>query len=168
MIQTRNLRSSYKDYKQGVSNPVDINTYLKIAQGFILYIMRKLFEGHDIQLGPGDSLGTLGVRGRKIATFTDKNGEIKGAAPSWSKTKKLWDENPEAKANRQLVYCTNEHTNGLTFKIVWFKKDMRLHNKSYYTIIFSRKNKRTLSKLIKEGKEYYSSNPYKRWQRQPQ
>lgn len=154
MIPTRNLRDSYKYYKTEDQNPVTIKLYLEIVLGFIKFIMKRIFEGCDVKLGPGDSLGTIGVRGKKFNPVTKESGEIRGIAPSWPQTKKLWDSNPEAKEKRELVYCFNEHSNGITYRFVWYKRDMRIHNKTYYRIAFSRANKRALSNFVKEGREY--------------
>lgn len=154
MIEVRNIRSSYKYYKSAVEQPVDIKLYIQIVLGFISYMVRKVFEGNDVKLSTGDSLGTIAIRGDKVKPKIDENGNVKGVAISWGRTNKLWSENPEAKAKKQLVYCLNEHSNGIKYKFVWIKQDMRLHNKTYYSLSLSRKNRRTLSKLINEGKEY--------------
>ena len=155
-LEIVNLRQSYyHGYRKNNPSPkVNSVIYLEIVAGFIKYIMSKVLRGHDVKLSTGNSLGTIGVRGRKVKPFLNENGEIKGIAPSWSKTKKLWDENPEAKEKKELVYCFNEHSNGYKYNLIWFRKDMKLHNKSYYYLSFSRANKRALWKLINQGQEY--------------
>ena len=54
--------------------------------------------------------------------------------PNWAKTKELWEKNPEAKAKKQLVYCTNDHTNGIRYKIIWSKRRVLVENKTLYSL----------------------------------
>ena len=63
MIRTTNLRDSYKYYARNVESPIDIRRYLYIATGFIAFKIKKMFEGYDVQLSGGKSLGTIGVGG---------------------------------------------------------------------------------------------------------
>lgn len=159
MIEVKNLRQSYKFYKElsytGETTKLELNVYLEIIYGFIKFIMRKVFEGHDVKLGPGDSLGAIGLRGKRQKFYIDKEtGHVRGLAVDWKKTKDLWAESPEAKADKTLIYCTNEHTGGLRYSIVWWTKEMRLHNKIFYYLKFSRNNRRRAASHIKEGAEY--------------
>lgn len=151
-MRTVNLRDSYKSYREGHRNPVAIKIYIEIALGFIKFLMSKVIEGKDVKL-PCE-LGIIGVRGKKQKPRLSDEGEIVGLPPDWVGTKQLWDTDPEAKKRRQLLYLFNEHTGGFRYKIVWFKKGFKFKNKSVYSIKFSRMNKRTISNLIKAGKEY--------------
>lgn len=151
MIEKLNLRSSYKYYKRSTENPVEINLYLKIVIGFILFIVDKMFKGYDVQLSNNESLGAIGIRGRKVIPVIDKNGEIKGVAPSWGKTNKLWNIDPVAKANKVIVYCFNEHTSGYKYKLIWYKFGMKLANHNLYSFNFNRCIKRRLSNLLNNG-----------------
>lgn len=158
-METKNLRDSYKYYKTyGEHNKVDIKTYLLIVTGFIKYIMFKVFEGYDVNLSTNNSLGMLGVRGTKVIPRLSDKGNIIGLAPDWVKTNELWNRNPEAKQKKELIFCMNEHTNGVRYRISWIKKGIKLSNNSLYSLIFTKGpsgNKRRLNKLIKEeGKEY--------------
>lgn len=150
MIKTENLRSSYKFYKDNNPNPVDVKIYLKIVLGYIKFIMQKVYSGQDVQLSGGNSLGSIGVRGNKVVPTLNEKGDIVGLAPDWKKTIALWNENPEAKERKEKVYCFNEHTNGIRYRLVWHKARMILPNKSLYMLTFSRDNKRELVRLLKE------------------
>jgi len=156
MIEVKNLRQGYKYYKTEIApkTTIDINLYLKITQGFMKFQVNKLLQGYDVELGVGESLGTLRVREYKSKAYINEHGEIKGVPPSWSKTKKLWDSDPVAKANRQLVYCFNEHSDGNIYSVKWYTGKSRLYNKQYYHFKLSRANKRALNRLINQGKEY--------------
>lgn len=151
-----NLRSSYKFYKDEVENPVDIKVYLDIVSGFMKFLMEKVFLGFEVKLPA--RLGSFQIIGRKVKPKLDENGEIMGLAPNWAETKKLWESNPKAKEKKELVYCFNEHSNGIKYKFLWSKKDVNLPNKGIYSIKFSRANKRMINTLIKKGKEYFVTN----------
>jgi hypothetical protein len=126
--------------------------YNDIVHGYLKFMMQKVFEGHDIRLGA--KLGTIGIRGRKVKPMIGVDGKIIGVIPSWSKTKQLWDSDPVAKEKKTLVYCFNEHTDGVRYKIGWYKKNVVVKNKVYYSLRFTKGNKRSVWKLANEGKEY--------------
>lgn len=151
-----NLRESYKYYKENALEPVDIKTYLKISSQFITFIMSKIFEGFEVKLPA--RLGAFKIVGTKVKPRIGEDGEIKGLAPNWPETKKLWDRDPEAKERKQLVYCFNEHTNGIKYKLVWSKKNVNIKNKTVYSFKLSRANKRKINELAKKGKEYIVYN----------
>lgn len=158
MIEQKNLRDSFAFYKNSVETPVlDIRIYMSIVLGFIQFIMRRVFEGNDVRLSVNQSLGTIAVRGTKITPRINEEGRITKLAPDWGATKKLWACNPEAKEKKEVLYCFNEHTNGIRYRIVWYLQGIKVPNKSLYSLIFSKGvngNKRLLSKHIKQGKEY--------------
>jgi len=77
MIETKNLRQSYKFYRKNTTDAIaDMNLYLKIITGFVKFIMKKVFEAYDVDLSSGSTLGTLGIRGKKARAFINKEGVI--------------------------------------------------------------------------------------------
>lgn len=148
----KNVRDSYKMYKESAENPVDSKTYIKYANEYNKFLAEKALEGHEVTL-PMRS-GVLSVIGRKQKVRFDENGKIKGLAPDWVKTKQLWDSNPEAKEKKQLVYHTNEETDGVIYKFFWSKKRMLTTNKILYALRMTRENKRAANSLIKGGKQF--------------
>ena len=149
----KNLRDSYNFYKRDSKNPVDINTYLLIAVGFIQFLMSKVFSGDEVVLPA--RLGTFKVAGKK-QSLRFEDGKVKGLSPNWAKTKELWDKSEDAKNRKQLVYNTNEHSDSIRYKFLWSKKRSIVENKTLYSLIMTRANKRALALRIKEGQEYYS------------
>lgn len=142
-----------------------MTVYINIVHGYLKFIMRKVFEGNDIRLGA--KLGIVGIRGKKIKPEIGWDGKVKGLAPSWGKTKVKWTEEAAAmgltfeqflekvpKKDRKLVFCFNEHTEYVRYRIVWYKKNVIVENKTFYGLTFNMVNRRTLWKLINEGKEY--------------
>lgn len=152
-IQMNNVRYSYKYYKESSENPIPLKQYAKVINDFTKFTMACIFEGREIKLPA--RMGTVSIKGRKVEPKLDENGNIMNQAPDYKATNKLWKECPECKENKQLVFHLNEHTEGIRYKFFWSKARMLVENKMFYTMIFTRTNKRFLSKLIAEGKEYY-------------
>jgi hypothetical protein len=150
-----NIRSSFKSYFKETKNPVELNTFIPIANGYMEFLIKKVISGEEVTLPA--RLGTLFIQGVKKKLSFNKNG-IPMLPPNWRKTKELWDKNPEAKATKKIVYCLNEETNGVVYKLHWSKNRVPIENKIYYTFILTRDNKRAIHKSIVQGKEYLIKN----------
>lgn len=160
MLKTVCIKDSYTFYKklnrEGIPNrdyregkPV----YLDIVNGLMKFLMKKVLDGFDVRLGA--KLGIISIVGKKIKPIINKEGEVKGIAPNWGETKKLQAKDPIAKENKTIVYCFNEHSNGIKYNFCWGKTDVVVENKTLYNISFSRWNRRELARrVIKENKEY--------------
>ena len=146
-----NTRDSYVVYKNMSDNPINISEYVQIINQFMKFLILKLLSTGEIILP--ERLGRLSIFGKKVNVRIE-DGEIKGLAPDWVKTKQLWDSDKEAKNNKQLVYHFNEETNGIRYKFAWSKNRVLVSNKTLYNLRMTRSNKRELSKLVREGKEY--------------
>ena len=146
-----NTRDSYVVYKNMSANPINISQYVQITNHFMKFLITKLFTTGEINIP--ERLGKLSIFGKKVNVRIE-DGEIKGLAPDWVKTKQLWDSDAEAKENKQLVYHFNEETNGIRYKFSWSKNRVLVSNKTLYNLRMTRSNKRELSKLVREGKEY--------------
>ena len=150
-----NTRDSYVVYKNMSDNPINISEYVQIINQFMKFLILKLLSTGEIILP--ERLGRLSIFGKKVNVRIE-DGEIKGLAPDWVKTKQLWDSDEEAKNNKQLVYHFNEETNGIRYKFSWSKNRVLVSNKTLYNLRMTRSNKRELSKLVREGKEYLIKN----------
>lgn len=149
-----NLSDSYKLYlKEG--NNVNKKTYITIVNGYMKFLMRKLFLKGEVLLP--ERLGSLQIIGKKIKVRIEE-GKIKGLAPDWANTNKLWEEDAKAKKEKQLVYHFNEETDGIRYRFFWSKRNALVFNKTLYYLRLTRTNKRILASLIKEGKEYIIKN----------
>ena len=146
-----NTRDSYVVYKNMSDNPINISEYVQIINQFMKFLILKLLSTGEIILP--ERLGRLSIFGKKVNVRIE-DGEIKGLAPDWVKTKQLWDSDEVAKSNKQLVYHFNEETNGIRYKFAWSKNRVLVSNKTLYNLRMTRSNKRELSKLIRENKEY--------------
>ena len=146
-----NINDSYVVYKNISNDPVDKSIYLQITNQFMKFLSSKLLSQGEINIP--ERLGKLSIYGKKVKVKVE-DGQIKGLAPDWVKTKELWESDKEAKNKKQLVYHFNEETNGIRYKYVWSKNRVLVSNKTLYNLRMTRTNKRELSKLVKEGKEY--------------
>jgi hypothetical protein len=150
-MEKHNLRTSYKDYRNQTTEPVDIKIYISIVNGYMKFMMAKLFHRGEVMLP--ERLGSIDIIGHK-PTVEIVDGKIKGLAPDWAKTKQLWESDEEAKVAKTLVYHFNEDTAGVRYRFRWSKNRVMVANKTLYSIRMSRDNKRALSALVKQGKEY--------------
>ena len=146
-----NTRDSYVVYKNMSANPINISQYVQIINHFMKFLITKLLITGEINIP--ERLGKLSIFGKKVNVRIE-DGEIKGLAPDWVKTKQLWDSDTEAKENKQLVYHFNEETNGIRYKFFWSKNRVLVSNKTLYNLRMTRSNKRELSRLVKNNKEY--------------
>lgn len=144
MIEQVNLRSSFKEYKKVTPNFLLVGPYLRIVSGMFKFMMEKLVEGHDIELGGGQSLGTLGVRGAK-------GGKRK---TDWKNTYKLWNSNPQARVDNERIYFTNDHSNGVTYHYYWWVEGMKIGYKAVYSLKFAEGAKDNLKNKIFAGQDY--------------
>lgn len=126
--------------------------YSTLVGNFMKFLFQQLLDGEEIFLP--FYLGRLYVMGYKVHARITKDGEVRDLAPSWMKTLKLWEKNPEAKKQRKIVYCTNEHSDGYRYHMVWSKTSSKLKHKRLYSFVLCRKNKRALHARIMAGQEY--------------
>ena len=150
-----NTRDSYIVYKNISVNPINISQYLQIVNQFMKFLSLRLLSTGEIVIP--EKLGKLNIFGKKVKVKV-VDGKIKGLAPGWIKTKELWITDSVAKQNKQLVYHFNEETNGIRYKFTWSKNRVLVSNKTLYSLKMTRFNKRELSRLVKEGKEYLIKN----------
>jgi len=154
MVKTdKNIRDSYKYHKKESDNPTDIKTYISIVNGLNQFLMEQVLDGLEVVLPA--RLGVMSIVGTKQKVRFDTEGNPI-LPPDWVKTKALWERDPEAKARKQLVYITNDHTNGVRYKLFWSKKRVLVENKNLYSFRLTRTNKRAIhSKVVHENKEYF-------------
>jgi len=143
------IRTIYKDKID--SRKLSYKKYTKIIYSFIKFMMQEIIDGKVIKLP--FYLGKIAIIGNKIKPKII-NGKIVGLAPDWGATNKLWKEDEEAKKNKTLIWHLNEETGGIRYRITYMKDTTKLINRSFYNLIFSYTNKRTVAKNIKAGKEY--------------
>ena len=150
-----NIFESYRYYrKDGGSLKINRSVFCKIVNEFNKHIMEHVFNGDEVKLP--EKMGTLYVVGKKVVPkFDEELGRINNQAVDYGETNKLWAKCPECKERKEVIYHFNEHTEHVRYKFFWSKERMIVKNKTFYTMVFTRSNKRHLSQLIQNGKEYY-------------
>lgn len=152
MKNYKSIRDSYITYKNISSSPTDKNTYNKICAFYNKFLIRKVLEGYEVTFPM--RMGTLSIIGKKQKIKRDEDGNIISLAPNWRKTVEYWKRNEKAKEQKKLIYCTNEHSNGVRYKYLWSKKNVAVPFKNLYSLRLVRDNKRAVYKAILEGKEF--------------
>lgn len=149
----------YKAYKRQVKDDGDSHIfnlsskeYSKVVNLFNKKVSSKILEDAFEFILPY-RLGILRIKKYKSKLKLDPvTGELMKhrLRPNWKATKDLWDANPEAKENKKIVYHLNEHTEGYNFK--WHFSNYRSNcpNKSSYSFIPTRDNKRRLAAILKD------------------
>jgi len=150
-----NILASYKHYRAaGGGLEVNRKDFCKITNEFNKHIMDLVFEGDTVKLP--EKMGTLSIVGKKIVPhYNEELERIDNQAVDYGETNKLWAKCPECKEKKQVVYHLNEHTDNVRYRYLWSKDRMIVENKLFYTMVFTRANKRHVSKLVQQGKDYY-------------
>lgn len=127
---------------------MDYVTYNKVIRRFNSLMRDEiLYNAFDFILPA--RMGVMCIRKSKTEPWIDASGKFVNPLPvDWGSTNKLWDSNPEAKANKSLIHFRNEHSKGYIGK--W-----RLNNttatykwKSAYTFVPCRTAKQKLGKVF--------------------
>lgn len=157
MIPVVNIRDSYKYYVKNYNNPYKKRyTYFKIVSGFLAFMIRKMFEGYEVQLSAGKSFGSICITGKKLEPSIDENGNIRGLPVDKVATYKLWNSDPQKKTDKVFVYHFNEHSGGIKYNLRWWSNGMYVANKILYSLVFCKPARRMLTRMIvTEKKEYY-------------
>ena len=156
-----NIREAYRQYNKdyrGTDWHVDTKTFLHIISDFMKYMFQRILEGHDVSVP--NHLGVLSIRGRKMNPQPVKNQNyLRGIPPDWSKIKKLKEQGIE----RPQAYHHNYHTDGIVYRLFWFKQNHIFKNARVYSFKLCRANKRLIAHKIKsELKEYQLLNTSKK------
>lgn len=152
MIKRDNISNTYNFYSRKTDKPVQKSSYLKLIREYNKFLMDHVLDGHEVVFPHG--LGSLQVSGKKIEIKFTPEGRPLNLPPDWRLTKKLWDSNEEAKKNKQLVYHSNPHTNGIRYKFIWFKDRYKIENKMIFSLKVSKIARNKLAERIIAGKEY--------------
>ena len=150
--QRATILSSYKFS----GKDIPYSEYNLLVKDFLDFIACEIIDKGKIVVLPA-GCGKLYIEGVKNMPKFDEQGKIMGLAPNWKETRKLWDENPEAKAESKFIYFFNEHTSGVRYHVTWQRGDLHTNRILYYFIL-SRTNKRKIAELVRNGKEYMLRN----------
>lgn len=143
----------YKEYlkKDKLEYKIDSSLYSKVLNSFNKKISKKIMKESFEYMLPY-RLGNLRIKKYKPSIKIDENGNLdyKGLSPDWKATKELWKKDEDAKKNKKLVFHINDHSDGYNYKWHFSNYRSNCENRSVYSFIPTRTNKRTLAKLIKD------------------
>lgn len=157
-IKTYTITTSYTHYSKKIKETpfakqsFNRRIYTDVMKDFLAYLGDTLIETGKVVLPK--KMGSIEIEGYHQKISYDEEGHLKGLAIDWKATKELWNEDEKAKENKQCVYHLNENTNGVKYKIKWFKTKIFASNKTSYNFIMNRSIKRRVAASIKSGKEY--------------
>lgn len=138
----------FKSYKKDVKNPVSQQVHGAVLKEFLKEMQTAISqEGYIFNIP--QRLGKIELRKSKREVKIGKDGKIVNTLnTNWVATKKLWEENLEAKIKKTRIRYLNEHTNGYIFKIVYFKNTANFKNKSAYSMSLNREMRRSTEEPI--------------------
>lgn len=124
--------------------------YTHVLSDFNKMLMELVHDGHTVALP------------ERVGTFTIVGLDSVVEPIDWGRTNRLWEKDPKYKEEKRLVRCTNEHTDGVSYKHFWSKVAFWAKYKAVYYLKFARGNKRELARRIfEEGAEYQNMKPIK-------
>lgn len=157
-IKTYTISTSYTHYTKKIKETpfakkvFNRRLYTDIMKDFLVYLGDTLIETGRVVIPK--KMGEIEIQGTPQKITYDEEGNLRGLSVDWKATNELWKEDPETKAKKQYVYHLNENTDGIKYKIRWFKKGIFALNKAHYNFIMNRSIKRRVAAAIKNGKEY--------------
>jgi len=147
------FNTAYRAYKKEVESPVELSLFIKLNNEFALFMTEKILNAKTVYLPHG--IGVIKVIGKEvIPKFDEESNRIENLSVNWGATRKLWKENEEAKEQKKFIYHFNEHSDGVRYRFLWSRANMKCKNSNFYTFKPAKRMKQTLAKHIREGREY--------------
>jgi len=146
-----NLDTAFNESYKG---PLSKQTFKKVAFYFVEEILSYMFDGHEVLLPK--NFGSVFVKGRKYKVRKFDNGNY-NIPIDWEATYELWESCPECAERGDKMYQTNDHSDGVVYKIIFSNSQCKYRFRKVYKFVAFRAVKRKLASLIKEGKKYYIS-----------
>jgi len=131
--------------------------FRKILYSFNRYFFDRIVDGEEISFP--FNLGAMVIVGRKCVPKIDENGNIKGLPPDFGATRKLWNSDPKAKAEKRIIYYENTETDGYVYRCLWNKLKGSYKYINLYALITSKPNRTKIFKAVKSGKRYKDKIP---------
>jgi len=140
--KSRTIKDAYVDYNDKNGNDKDFAVDYKTYKNVCLEFNKKISEAIITTAEEFKLFGGLGIIRIKRLKSSKTQRRV-----DWEKTKE----------HNVKVYHLNFHTDEYYYKWYWNRKQARFKNRSAYSFIPIRKNKRTLAKLLKENAvEYFN------------
>lgn len=135
-----------KHHWYNIGRPVTEKEFYAIIRGINKLIAEELANGQTVDFPA--KMGRLELHKYQVGAFFHNN-KLKVTYPvDWYNTKKLWEEDEEAKKNKTLMYYTNQWV----YFIKYIVSKANYENKSFYQFAPNTFIKRRLGKNIKQKK----------------
>lgn len=155
-VKTNDL---YKYYKKVYLQSFFKNKKIKVVNRkqyseILYYYYRRCFEEmvlNNKTLKMTARLGSIKIFKREPFFFKTSDFDNIDLPIDYNATLKLWNQDEEAKANKQIVRHLNEHSDGYVYFYKWIKQNSNVTNKNWYKFKATRTNKLLLSSEVKKG-----------------
>ena len=142
------LPDYFRFYKQTSKNPKGKAKFSSVLKDYLNANRNAVSNFGYIFVLP-QRMGRVEIRKNKAEIKVGKDGVIiNKLAINWKETKKLWEENPEAKEKKIKIRYTNEHTGGYVFRPRYMKNTANYKNKSIYRMKVNRAMSRNTENAI--------------------
>lgn len=132
---------------------VDPSEFGRVIKRFNeLVSAEMIYEGKTFRMP--FRMGKIFIRKTKKKISVKNNKIVANLPVNWKETKQLWENKPEAKERKILIYYMNKHTDGYVMKVYYEKRTANYKNKSYYRFTFQRDNNREIKKAVESGVDY--------------
>ena len=115
------------------------------------------------------SLGKISMVQKKVKFKLDSDGNLntKNLSVDFKATKELWSNDIAARESKQLIFHTNEHTNGCRMAFWWSKKGVKCQGLDVYYFTPCRAMKRSPAKFLKDSdyKLMFFETPTKKFEK---
>lgn len=128
-----------------IGQPITEHDFRIIINSLNLFLQDQLLQGHDINLPL--NMGRIEVRKYKTHIKIDQEGLKTNMGVDWKRTLELWNDDIEARNNKQLIRVESKEI----FKFYYNKQRAKYKNKSFYEFTPTRSFKKRLSDKIKDN-----------------
>lgn len=153
--------ADYYKFYRSIGGKLSTKEFNKVIRDFH-YEVGSILLDREYSFKIPSRLGVLTIT--KVKTYIKYdpiNKMIKtNLPPNWKETNKLWEEDPEAKANKTIIRLENQHTNKFKYRFLYKKHSANYPNKTIYKFRASRQLKQRLKILLFQTGEIERSLAY--------
>lgn len=142
-------RKKFKNTNLGVVTSQ--KEFTKILTTFHSKIIDEMYLNKYI-FKPPHGFGSMYLTKRESRIIERPDGSLHKTSPiDIRATKKLWEDDEEAREAKTLVRYQNYHSDGMYFRVFWNHTKSKFKNKRYFALKLYREYNRRLAKYIFEG-----------------
>ena len=119
-------KAVYTFYKEE-GGSVDKDKYSKILREFYSLLFDEVIK-NNLWFRMPHGFGEIRIQEKEVKQEIVDGKVVHNMRMDFNATKKLWANDPQAKADGKRIYHLNEHTDGYAYKIKWEKDEDRRSN----------------------------------------